>query len=285
MTINIEKTKKYNLLQIFLCFLLLFLIFSSINNITYATSTNGNLLFKGNGKGNIYHEGFGNSNQTVITDTDWAYDTITVTGSTGARTVLDQFIDANSSQTKISRNALFIGPGSIDTKSIYKGSNVSNGEDNRTGILITGDNYGVLIGNCCSIFNENFGGIKDSLATAAGNYLIQLIGDLGTYSDPDFLIGETSALLQITGTNSATLETPLYGSFPQNGTDFFYESTEGCATGTGSFFFSGSSGQSSITKLFEIFEGWGNLSSEFIFEYLEFYSQFKFEDYGQFLVG
>ncbi|MBS3788349.1 hypothetical protein KGY79_09175 [Candidatus Bipolaricaulota bacterium] len=285
-----EMTKKFKPITRvgFTVIVFLLIVFLANNYYSYGDSTITSdtiSIYDFSGTKYVYHEGFGGSNQTVITDSNWAFDEITVTGSPGSRTVLDQFIKADSTQTKITRNALFIGSGSINTESIYKGSNTSNGEDNRTGILILGDNYGVLIGNCCSIFNESFGGIKNSLATASGNYLIQLIGDLGSYSAQDFSIGETSTLLQVTGTNSATLETLLYGSSPQSGTDPFYESTKGCATGTGSFLFSGSSGQSSVEVLFGIFEGWGDYSTELIFDYLEVFSQFKFEDYGQFLGG
>ncbi len=239
------------------------------------------------GKENIYHEGFGDSNQTVITDTKWALDKITVTGSTGSRTVLDQFVKADSSETNISRNAIFIGSGFIDTESIYKGSNASEGEDSRTGIYIAGDNYGVLIENGSLVFNELFGGINNSIAMASGNYEISQIGDLGTFldSNPNFAIGNTWSVLKITGTNSGTLESYLYGSFPQSGTDKFVENTNGWANGNGTFYFHGQSDQNTVITIHELLEGWGDFSTELLFGYLEVFSQFKFEDYGQVIVG
>lgn len=286
----VSDTKKYFSLVGIISVLILLICIPFTTAGTSGTSSSDDITITLlSGKENIYHEGLGNSNQTVITDTKWALDKITVTGSTGARTVLDQFIKADSSQTKISRNALFIGSGSIDSESIYKGSNVSEREDNRTGIFVGGENYGVLIENGSLIFNESFGGIDKSIATGSGNYEITQIGDLGTFieSEPNsnFEVGDTWSVLRITGTNSGTLETLLYGSFPQNGTDKFIESTNGWANGAGTFYFHGHSDQSTAITVHELLEGWGDFSTELLFGYLEVYSQFKFEDYGQFITG
>lgn len=278
--LTLKNLSKIGLGLIFFSTLIQLCIIPLYASDTTISSSDTIILRDFTGNEYVYHEGFGNSNQTVITNSDWGYDEITVTGSPGSRTVLDQFVKATGSQTKISRNALFIGSGSIASESIYKGSNTSNGEDGQTGVLVTGNNYGVLIENGSLIFNDSFGGIEKSIATASGNYLIQQIGNLGIYIPPgSFLIGETSTTLKLMGRNSGTLESRLYGSFPQNGTDFFSATTKGWTNGTGRFSFEGNSDSNGVEVIFELLEGWGDFSTQVLMEHLEVNSQIEFEGF------
>ncbi|MBS3788958.1 MAG: hypothetical protein V5A79_06485 [Candidatus Bipolaricaulota bacterium] len=245
-----------------------------------STTTSDTIILKDfSGTEHIYHEGFGNSNQTVITSTSWSMDIISVSGSSGSRTVLDQFISAENTKTKISRNALFIGSGSIDSDSIYKGSESQTGEDSKTGVFVTGDNYGVLIQNGSLLFNNNFGGIKESIATASGEFVIEQIGQFGTLSPSNsFIVGDISTLVRITGANSATLKTFNYGSVPRAGKDAFFANTNGWANGDTTFFFEGTEDPTSINAKIRI-AGQGKIGIQALFETLEANAHFRIDNY------
>jgi len=174
---------------------------------------------------------------------------------------------------------LYIGPGTIDSESLYKGSNVQDGEDTKTGVLVIGENYGVLIQNGSLAFNHNFGGILSSIATAGGDFTIEQFGGFGNIDPPySFLVGDISTLLRITGISSATLESFQFGSSPQADKDAFYANTHGWANGDSTYFFSGKAMESEITTEVRVI-GQGNVDIEALFETLEVNSYFQFDNY------
>jgi len=72
------------------------------------------------GQTRIYLTESGISNDTGVTDTDFVTYTITVeTENSDSDKVLDQFFNSNGSGTIISRNAIFIENGSIETDTVY----------------------------------------------------------------------------------------------------------------------------------------------------------------------
>jgi len=221
----------------------------------------------------IFYEGFGDSTQTVITDSEWALDSITVDGADGSRSLLDQTIVADEDHTQINRVAMYMGPGFVGTDSIYMGSKTGIGEDNRTGITISGTKYGVLIQNGTLEFDELFGGIEKSIAVASGNYMLEQFGYTGEYTSDSFIEGDNSAFFSISGGNSATLISLVFGSTPQPGMDAFDVETIGWAKGNGAYVFSGSSGDSSTSGFFEF--GQGNISLDAVFESIKINNSFE----------
>ena len=259
-------------------FLILILSFFSVQG---GTTTTSDTIFLGDFSGtySIYHEGFGNSNQTVITDTDWVLDEITVTGSTGTVSVLDQFIAADSSETEINRNALFIGPGSINSNSIYNGSNGPEGQDSQTGIIVTGENYGVLLETGSLVFNDSFGGIVDSVASASGNYQIEQYGGFGTFNPTSFIPSDIFISIMLAGTDTGTLRGVNFGSIPQPGHDLFTSNTTGWGGGEAEMFFS--AGDNELETLMSFATAHGEISISALFDFLEAYIYYEGRDYNQ----
>lgn len=270
--INLVSNKDYSSLIFDIAILLVSLtIISLVSLSVFSTTTSDTLLLENfSGESSIYHQGFGNSNQTVITETDWVVDNITVQGSSGSTmSVLDQFLDSDSSGTDIYRNALFIGTGLISTNSFYLGSNSSNGEDSRTGIFIAGENYGVLLETPGLSFNSSFGGINSFAASASGNYQIQQLGQFGTYNTASdaFTQGDIGTLLLVSGGTAGTIGSLNYGSFPQTGQDAFPGETSGWAEGMTDIYFSNYEGQYASSSTVSI--PGGEVTIETLFDYLE----------------
>lgn len=230
------------------------------------------ISFSGYGIMDCLYYGNSNSNHTLFTDTDWVWDRIDVIAGSGANSVLDQHVDSNSSGTHISRNALYIGPGSIKTESRYKGFsnvNVPDGEDSITGIYIEGDGYGALIQNGSLEFNANFGGIKESVAVAGGNYyFMEQFGFVDSDNTGDFTPSDSPwTSVGISGDDSATIGTFDFGSTPQPGPDRFYADSMSWAYGEGSYSFNATSPtiQTSVNMGF----GWGDINTRVDFDTLK----------------
>ncbi|MBA7685177.1 hypothetical protein ES703_93595 [subsurface metagenome] len=202
--------------------------------------------FTGYGTMDFLHYANGNTSMSFTTDTDWVADRIDII-TTGAesRSVLEQHVYSDASGTRISRNALYIGPGpgsSIVASSTYYGSKAPNGENNITGISLTGDSYGALIQNGSLEFNATFGGIRESVAVAGSSYngySVEQFGFVDADGSGDFTpqvdYGTTES---ISGDYySATIATFDFGSVPQPGLDTFHGNCISWATGVGDYSF------------------------------------------------
>jgi len=200
--------------------------------------------FTGPGTTNILHYGYGSSSVSFLTNTDWAVDMINmITTSPEASSVLDQHVYSDSAGTRISRNALFIGQGSIDTSSTYYGSNVQGGENSISGISLAGDSYGALIQNGSLEFSATFGGIRESVAMAAGSfntYSVEQFGfvdadGLGTFTPQE----DYGTSVGVSGDYySATIATFDFGSVPQPAEpDILYAEISSWATGAAIYSF------------------------------------------------
>jgi len=210
--------------------------------------------------------GYGDGSIAVATDTPWVTDTISIaTTDADTRSVLDQFISSASGGTYISRNALFIGDGSITTSSTYKGFNALEGEASTTGIYIEGNGYGILIQSPLE-FNAGFGGIRESIAAAGGNpeaeggnphYSVQQFGYVDADGSGDFTPQQDyRVLMGVSGDRSATITSSNYGSSPQQGPDTFRANTVSWASGDGAYSFAS---ESQVTQLYVDWAfGWGN---------------------------
>lgn len=235
------------------------------------------------GQTRILHYGYGIDSISCITDTDWVLDSIDViTTSPGASCVLDQYVYSDLSGTSISRNALYIGPGSIDTSSTYKPVNQYNpggeGQNSITGISITGDSYGALIQNGSLEFNATFGGIRESVAVAGNYYSTYSVEQFG-FVDVDGL-GDFTPLVDygtsvsVSGEHSATILTFDFGSSPQpTGPDTFNAEIISWATGDGIYSFTA---ETPTTQVFVDFDfGTGNVNTTFDFDTVEGSADFK----------
>jgi hypothetical protein len=205
--------------------------------------------FTGYGTMDFLHYGNGDSSITFTTDTDWVSDRIDVITGSGGNSVLDQHIYSDPSRTNITRNALYIGPGSIETSTTYYGSNVPGGEDSITGIYLTGDSYGALIQNGSLEFSADFGGISESAAVAGSTYStysVEQFGFVDTDGSGDFTQQvDHGTFVGVSGDYSATVATFDFGSVPQPGPDTFHTNSMSWATGEGyySFYVEAPSGQ------------------------------------------
>lgn len=188
-----------------------------------------------------YAHGAGTSSLAVTTVTPWVTDSIGVAIS-GAddRSVLDQYINSSGYSTHIGRNALFIGEGVIETTSVYNGFNApgGEGEPSVTGIYIEGKRYGVLIQNGSLEFNADFGGMRESVATAGGDYTVEQSGYVDADISGDFTASnDYGTFISIAGDHSATISSSDFGTSPQSGLDIFQANNiSSWATGEGVYF-------------------------------------------------
>ena len=235
--------------------------------------------FTGYGTTLLMHNGYGNSSINFTTDTDWVLDRIdVVTTGPDASFVLDQQVYSDPSGTRISRNALYIGPGSVETSSTYYGSNVTGGENSITGIYLSGDNYGALIQNGSLEFNATFGGICESVAVAGSGHSTYFVGQFG-YVDVDGLGDFTPGVdygtsVSVSGEHSATIVTFDFGSSPQPaGPDTFNAEIISWATGDGIYSFAA---ETPTTQAFvDMGFGWGNVDTTFDSDTLEVDADFE----------
>ncbi|GAF87560.1 unnamed protein product, partial [marine sediment metagenome] len=167
----------------------------------------------------------------------------------------------------ISRIALYIGPGNINTMSEYHGSNVVDGEDSVTGITVQGQNYGILIQNPSLVFNPVFGGIGTSIASGGGDYSVAQFGGFGTIDKgsgtyiPGNEVGGSS--VEVIGDQSAVVITTDFGTLPVIGPDEFQAYAISWASGIGKISFTGYSGDSSTTGGMVFGEGEFKATAEF----------------------
>jgi len=228
--------------------------------------------FTGYGTKDFFHRGYGDSSIAVITDTDWVADRIDVITGPGGDWVVDQHIYSDPSGTNISRNALYIGQGSIETLSTYNGSNAPGGEDSITGIYLTGDTYGALIQNGSVEFNADFGGIRESVAVAGsigGTYFVEQFGFVDTDGSGDFTPQvDHGTSVSVTGDSySGTISTFDFGSFPQPGPDTFHAESISWATGDGSYYFTAETPTIQTSTGFDF--GWGSIDTTFDLDIVE----------------
>jgi len=211
--------------------------------------TDAEMGFSGIGTFHVLTFSSGDSNHTGTTDTPWAWDEIRVIAGAGTSSVLDQYVNSSLYGTYMSRNALFIGPGSIESVSEYIGSNVQDGEDSVTGIIIEGENYGALIQNASLAFDVLFGGIMESVAVGGGDYSVEQYGGTGNLDSGNYNPGPgaTSTSVSISGEGSGTIASLNFGSTPQQGPDKFYATTFGGANGGGTYSYSASTQDSGTT--------------------------------------
>jgi len=234
--------------------------------------------FTGYGTMDFLHYGNGNSSVTFTTDTDWVSDRIDVITGPEGNSVLDQHIYSDPSLTNISRNALYIGPGSIETLTTYYGSNAPNGEDAIAGIYITGDSYGALIQNGSLEFNADFGGIAESVAVAGSTY--------STYSVEQSVFVDTDGSGDFTPQNdygtsvgvsgdyySGTIATSDFGSSPQPGPDTFHAESTSWATGVGGYYVTAVTPAIQASTGFDF--GQGSIETTFDFDTLEVNASFE----------
>jgi len=234
--------------------------------------------FTGYGTMDFIHYGNGNSSVTFTTDTDWVGDIIDVITGTGGNSVLDQHIYSDPAGTSISRNALYIGPGSIETSTTYYGSNAPNGEDTIAGIYLTGDSYGALIQNGSLEFNVDFGGIGESVAVAGSTY--------SPFSVEQFVCVDTDGSGDFTpqddyGTSvgvsgdyySGTIATFDFGSYPQPGPDTFHADSTSWATGVGGYYVNAVTPAIQVSTGFDF--GQGSIETTFDFDTVEGIASFE----------
>lgn len=234
--------------------------------------------FTGEGIMDFLHYGNVNSSLILTTDTDWVSDRIDVIVGPGGNSVLDQHIYSNSAGTNISRNALYVGPGIIETSTTYYGSNAPGGEDTVAGIFITGDSYGALIQNGSLEFNANFGGINESVAVAGSTY--------SPYSVEQFLCVDTDGSGDFTpqddyGTSvgvsgdyySGTIATFDFGSYPQPGPDKLHAESISWATGVGGYYVTAATPATQASTGFDF--GWGYIETTFDSDAVEAIASFE----------
>jgi len=235
--------------------------------------------FTGPGTTDILHYGYSSSSVSFLTNTDWATDTINmITTSPEASSVLDQHVYSDPAGTRISRNALFIGQGSIDTSSTYYGSNVPGGENSISGISLAGDTYGALIQNGSLEFSATFGGIRESVAMAAGNsntYSVEQFGfvdadGLGTFTPQE----DSMISVDVSGDYySATIATFDFGSVPQPAEpDILYAEIRSWATGIGTYSYTAATPATEVSTGFDF--GYGTITTTFDADALKSWASF-----------
>jgi len=207
--------------------------------IIAGADVNVNIQLTGIGIINSLLSGGENTNMTRTTDSEWAWDEIVVETKEDANSVLDQLVFQGDLGTHISRNALYIGEGSINTTSQYKGSH-GGGEDSLSGTSVEGENYGVLIQHGSLEFNEDFGGADETVLAAGGNYTIGQWGGFGNIdSGGNVIRGEDDPWISLTlrGDQSGSIQSSVFGSETEPNT--YYANSTASAIGLGDYSFKG----------------------------------------------
>jgi len=205
--------------------------------IIAGADVNVNIQLTGIGIINSLSFGGENTNITGTTDSEWAWDEIAVETKEDANSVLDQLVFQGDLGTHISRNALYIGEGSINTTSQYKGSH-GGGEDSLSGTSVEGENYGVLIQHGSLEFNDDFGGADETVLAAGGNYAIGQWGGFGNIdSGGNVIRGEDDPWISLTlrGDQSGSIRSSIFGS--ESKTNTYYADSTANAIGLGDYSF------------------------------------------------